>query len=213
MKFLYDTGASSSFISLQTWETVLAKLPPEEHPIVEEPTRRFRAVDGQTLNVLGKAMLKMVIDGYPVTGLVWIGDVAEEAILGLDFMEAFSCNWDWNKRGLQWKTLNTEDSEEILKMEMIEEAAIYPSNEEKDPLWFLHQTNFSQDEVRSCWRMSSSQQSFKAELKPDSEDKELLPPGMEAVAQIVTTEHLVPTVPETEDLEIRGTVKDRVRFL
>ena len=98
-------------------------------------------------------------------------------------------------------------------MEMIEEAEIYPSNEEKDPLWFLHQTNFSQDEVRSCWRMSSSQQSFKAELKPDSEDKELLPPGMEAVAQIVTTEHLVPMVPEKEDLEIRGTFEDRMRFL
>ena len=90
VKFLYDTGASSSFINFQTWRAILARLPPERHPELEEPTNQLRAVNGQSLSLLGKAMLRMVIDEHPVTGLVWIGDVAEEAILGLDFIEAVS---------------------------------------------------------------------------------------------------------------------------
>ena len=96
---------------------------------------------------------------------VWIGDVAEEAILGLDFIEEFSCHWNWNKGGLQRETLNKEDSIETGNRETMEEIGECPSTEDECPLWLAQHHDFSSEKAPISRDEGSTQALIEAGLE------------------------------------------------
>ena len=97
VRFLYDTGATRSFISVETWDRIVATIPLNSRPLVEEPQKRFRAVTGEEIGVHGKVTLTICFGERMVTGPLWIVDILEDAILGIDFIEGCQCRWNWEK--------------------------------------------------------------------------------------------------------------------
>ena len=97
VRFLYDTGATRSFISRETWDRIVATLPLDSRPLVEKPQKRFRAVTGEEIGVHGRVTLTIRFGERMVTGPLWIVDIWEDAILGIDFIEGCQCRWNWEK--------------------------------------------------------------------------------------------------------------------
>ena len=182
VKFLYDTGATCSFVSLQVWEAMLANLPAEGLPEVEEPDRDFRTVTGQELRVIGKAQFQMVVDDRLVTGKAWIGNIMEEAILGIDFMKAHRCSWNWDKEGLVWGALASEGPRNGWNGERLEEEPANPFMEDRDPLWFLQQPMSPRDEDPTCWQVITPVDEWMFESGRSSGQLESVQPETEDLA-------------------------------
>ena len=112
-KFLYDTGATCTIIGIRVWN----EIPQEQQPPLFAPDRRLITVDGQHLKVLGKGTLKLTLAGQPVTSVVWVGDIAEPAVIGLDILSEFKCQWDWDHGTLVFPEGNCGRDQESLTTE------------------------------------------------------------------------------------------------
>ena len=103
IQFLYDTGATCTFISQSIWK----EIPVEERPKLQKPDRDFLSVDGRPLQVIGKAPLQLVIEGQAITFPIWVGEIADDGIIGLDLLAAYQCQWDWSQGKLLFGRLNS----------------------------------------------------------------------------------------------------------
>ena len=93
--WLVDTGATRSTISLKTYRKYLEECPFEKAHI------KMTAVNGSDVSVLGKAKLRIEINGKEYEHTFVIAGVEEEGILGKDFLRANRCYWNWEQNTLE----------------------------------------------------------------------------------------------------------------
>ena len=97
---LYDTGADSCCLS----EELFHQIWPKTSLPKPNPTRKFKATGGQQLNVIGKFEVPLVIGRKTVQHPFFvIRDLAEPAILGINFIEKHSLRYNPTKWTFCWK--------------------------------------------------------------------------------------------------------------
>ena len=82
LSFLIDTRATESFIAFRLLEKVDPgmgfELLPADH--------LFCQADGSVLHVVGRVGVQVNIKGTEVQHNMWVADISNDAILGLDFL-------------------------------------------------------------------------------------------------------------------------------
>ena len=80
--FLVDTGASTSVLSLTTYD----RMPQEHRPPLKPTTMRLAGVTGNALQIAGAIEANLVFDGIVVLADILVVDIPVEAILGQDIL-------------------------------------------------------------------------------------------------------------------------------
>ena len=80
--FLVDTGASTSVLSLTTYD----RMPQEHRPPLKPTTMRLAGVTGNALQIAGAIEVNLVFDGIVVLADILVVDIPVEAILGQDIL-------------------------------------------------------------------------------------------------------------------------------
>lgn len=93
LRFLYDTGASCTVISTSAWE----RLPVGKKPELQPSGVTLTTVGDHRLINRGSCRLEIVVDGRALECVVQVSDIAEEAVMGLDLISAYRCQWDWDR--------------------------------------------------------------------------------------------------------------------
>ena len=96
---LIDTGANVSAIKAEVWQ----QIPPlTKHPPLPTPIAQIKAVNGQTIPVIGQVQVPFTIDDktYPFDVLI-IETIAYDVILGRDFLEQYNAKIDLQHRVLE----------------------------------------------------------------------------------------------------------------
>ena len=117
---MIDTGANVSAIKAEAWQ----QIPPlTNHPPLPTPIAQIKAVNGQTIPVIGQVQVPFTIDNktYPFDVLI-IETIAYDAILGRDFLEQYNAKIDLQHRVLEllldpapfeyMRTLSMQDHEQ-----------------------------------------------------------------------------------------------------
>ena len=98
---LIDSGATATMIS----DTVYNKLPQHKRPLLKPVECRMVAANGKDVTTIGLAEFTFSISGKPFHLPAIVAKINTEVVIGLDFMQKFSCRLD-----LKDCTLNTEDT-------------------------------------------------------------------------------------------------------
>ena len=111
--FLVDTGAAATLLSSTIWNHYLQQCRYDLiQPSLESVSSCLFGVNGSRLTVKGKANISLQSNqfNFPISAIV-VDDLAEEAILGLDFLEKYSGTIDVPQRRLVlWHAPNTSVS-------------------------------------------------------------------------------------------------------
>ena len=88
--FLVDTGAAATLLSSTTWNHYLQQCCYDLiHPSLESVSSCLFGVNGSRLTVKCNISLQSNQFNFPISAIV-VDDLAEEAIMGLDFLEKYS---------------------------------------------------------------------------------------------------------------------------
>ena len=98
---LIDSGATATMIS----DTVYNKLPQHKRPFLKPVECRMVAANGKDVTTIGLAEFTFSISGKLFHLPAIVAKINTEVVIGLDFMQKFSCRLD-----LKDCTLNTEDT-------------------------------------------------------------------------------------------------------
>ena len=85
---LVDSGATATMIS----DTVYNKLPLHKRPLLNPVESRMVAANGEDVSTLGFADFTFSFNGKQFSLPVIVANINAEAVLGLDFMQKFSCS-------------------------------------------------------------------------------------------------------------------------
>jgi len=86
-QFTIDTGSNISIIRPDI-------LPEQQQQTIQPVSQSFRTVTGDKAPILGKGDLHVRIGSQEAVHPMWIADIEDECILGLDFLELHSCRLD-----------------------------------------------------------------------------------------------------------------------
>ena len=98
---LVDSGATATMIS----DTVYTKLPLHKRPLLKPVECRMVAANGEDVTTIGLAEFTFPFSGKLFHLPAIVANINTEVVIGLDFMQKFSCNLN-----LKECTLNTEDT-------------------------------------------------------------------------------------------------------
>ena len=98
---LVDSGATATMIS----DTVYTKLPQHKRPLLKPVECRMVAANGKDVTTIGLAEFTFSFSGKLFHLPAIVAKINTEVVIGLDFMQKFSCRLD-----LKDCTLNTEDT-------------------------------------------------------------------------------------------------------
>ena len=98
---LIDSGATATMIS----DTVYNKLPQHKRPLLKPVECRMVAANGKDVTTIGLAEFTFSFSGKLFHLPAIVAKINTEVVIGLDFMQKFSCRLD-----LKDCTLNTEDT-------------------------------------------------------------------------------------------------------
>ena len=101
MTALIDSGATATMIS----DTVYNKLPQQKRPLLKPVECRMVAANGKDVTTIGLAEFTLSFNGKLFHLSAIVAKINTEVVIGLDFMQKFSCRLD-----LKDCTLNTEDT-------------------------------------------------------------------------------------------------------
>ena len=101
MTALIDSGATATMIS----DTVYNKLPQHKRPLLKPVECRMVAANGKDVTTIGLAEFTLSFRGKLFHLPAIVAKINTEVVIGLDFMQKFSCRLD-----LKDCTLNTEDT-------------------------------------------------------------------------------------------------------
>ena len=105
--FLVDTGAAATLLSTAVWKKCLQSCGPQQ-PSLDSVSTRLLSVDGSPLTVTGTATVSLTINQYSFpTSVIIVDDLAEDAILGLSFLETYKCIIDVPRGRLDLRLGNT----------------------------------------------------------------------------------------------------------
>ena len=130
VSFLIDTGATESFISTQLFQRTDPKL----RPTLRHADRGFRQADGSELRVAGRVKLPIKIGGSAILHDVWVADVSDDVILGLDFLRENKCQLLWEDECLtvgNFKVPLQKYPQEaaVCRVRVTEDVVVPPSSE------------------------------------------------------------------------------------
>ena len=126
--FLVDTGASTSILSMKTYEDLQKK---QDDCMFRKCLITLQLADGTPLPVKGSIVLPLSVDDWHADYKFVIADISDEGILGLDFLEKFNCVIN-----MKQKTVKLE--EKVISVQR--------SNAEKD----IHPDEIFTKEVEHC---------------------------------------------------------------
>ena len=126
--FLVDTGASTSILSMRTYEDLQKK---QDDCMFKKCLLTLQLADGTPLPVKGSIVLPLSIDDWQADYKFVIADISDEGILGLDFLEKFNCEIN-----MKQKTVKLE--EQVISAQR--------SNEEKN----THSDEIYIKEIEHC---------------------------------------------------------------
>jgi predicted aspartyl protease len=81
---LVDTGATVTLVSVKLFESMTS-------PVMTEMKREIVAASGSKINVLGKTIIDIDINGYVCSNVAIVADINVNGILGLDFQRSQNC--------------------------------------------------------------------------------------------------------------------------
>ena len=100
---LYDTGADVCCLSKELFQQIRPKTPLPK----SNQTRKFKAAGGQQLNVLGRFEVPLAIGRKTILHPFFvIRQLAESAILGIDFIKKHGLRYNPTKRTFRWNQKN-----------------------------------------------------------------------------------------------------------
>ena len=91
MKWKVDSGARSTFITLDTYD----KIPVKHRPVLQPTKHKFCTANGQEIKCKGEGLMTLEIGGKELFFIVMVGDVTSN-LLGEDFIRHFECNFDFS---------------------------------------------------------------------------------------------------------------------
>jgi hypothetical protein len=94
----FDTGSQLSFLN----EHFLREYLPEVLLCAVTCPYRVRGAGGERLKVLGQAEVSCKVEGRPVNQTFVIADIAEDVLLGLDFIARHKANWNWRVNRMEF---------------------------------------------------------------------------------------------------------------
>ena len=94
VRFLIDTGASVTILSTRVYERMWADIPNQLR--VPEVPSRIQVADNGLVETEGEITLELSIGGHTFTWDVLVAPIADEGMLGLDFLcaQEFAFNAD-----------------------------------------------------------------------------------------------------------------------
>ena len=93
--WLVDTGATRSIVSIETYRRYLGHCPLEK---VRAP---MTAINGSSIEVLGKCRLTIGLNGRDYTHRFLVAGIDDAGVLGRDFLRTHRCYWNWEANTLE----------------------------------------------------------------------------------------------------------------
>ena len=93
--WLVDTGATRSIVSIETYRRYLGHCPLEK---VRAP---MTAINGSSIEVLGKCRLTIGLNGRDYTHQFLVACIKDVGVLGRDFLRTHRCYWNWEANTLE----------------------------------------------------------------------------------------------------------------
>jgi len=101
VQMLYDTGADISAISEKCFRQISPENRPEKLNVPHH--RDFRSAGGQTLHIRGQYNLNVIVGKKTIKHPFYvIRDLNEDAILGIDFIQANKLSYCPDRRSFSW---------------------------------------------------------------------------------------------------------------
>ena len=94
IEMLVDTGAEMSFVSEDTFRRCGTDVQ------LEAADMRLKAINGSSVRVGGKCHLTVGLQGRKFDQTFIVADIGDEAVLGMDFLRRYRCQWDWEAEKL-----------------------------------------------------------------------------------------------------------------
>ena len=147
---LVDTGASTSILSMKTYEDLQKK---QDDCMFKKCLLTLQLADGTRLPVKGSIVLPLNIDDWQANYKFVIADISDKGILGLDFLEKFNCVIN-----MKQKTVKLE--EKVISVQR--------SNAEKD----IHPDEIFTKEVEHCLNEQELSRRDKSEVTVQSKEND-----------------------------------------
>jgi hypothetical protein len=100
----FDTGSQLSFLK----EAYVKRWIPELLMNLQPCPYRVRGAGGEVLRVLGQIDIECRVEGRPVQQVFVIASIAEDVLLGLDFIAKHKANWNWRINRVEFNATNRE---------------------------------------------------------------------------------------------------------
>ena len=89
VRWLVDTGATRSIISISTYRRALSHIP------LGDTRVPMTAINGSRVPVLGTCTLTIVLNGREYEHSFIVAGIEDEGVLGRDFLRRHRCYWNW----------------------------------------------------------------------------------------------------------------------
>jgi hypothetical protein len=107
----FDTGSQLSFLR----EGLLRRYLPELLLRVQRCPYRVKGAGGEVLPVLGQIDINCRVEGRPVQQTFVVAQIAENVLLGLDFIARYRANWNWRVHRMDF-----EEPQETIRLVGVE---------------------------------------------------------------------------------------------
>ena len=95
VRWLVDTGATRSIISISTYRRALSHIP------LGDTRVPMTAINGSRVPVLGTCTLTIVLNGREYEHSFIVAGIEDEGVLGRDFLRRHRCYWNWEHEVLE----------------------------------------------------------------------------------------------------------------
>ena len=93
VRFLVDTGANTTLIQTQLWEA-MSRSPASTLSQLEHVLHTMKFADGRSSSFQGRAKMTIGLGDLKLVHTIWVVEIEQEGILGLDFLRQYDCQLD-----------------------------------------------------------------------------------------------------------------------
>ena len=99
------------------------RIPEGDRPVLRPTRQKAHGVTGSMLTFAGEVKTAIVIAGSKLEFRIFVVDMAQDLILGMDFLRHYRCQWDWANQTLEvlgsigpLSTLNHPSQERVVRL-------------------------------------------------------------------------------------------------